>query len=30
VSDPDYCILKFTAEGKGRYYSMLQTEDFEL
>ncbi|HCC35621.1 MAG TPA: pyridoxamine 5'-phosphate oxidase [Ruminococcaceae bacterium] len=29
VNDPDYCILKFTA-SKGRYYSMLASEDFEL
>ncbi|MDR1409797.1 MAG: pyridoxamine 5'-phosphate oxidase family protein [Oscillospiraceae bacterium] len=29
VTDPDYCILKFTAQG-GRYYSTLQSEDFKL
>ena len=29
VTDPDYCILKFTADT-GRYYSMYQSEDFEL
>ena len=29
VTDPDYCILKFTASG-GRYYSMLRSEDFEI
>lgn len=27
VTDPDYCVLKFTAE-KGRYYSALKTESF--
>ena len=27
--DPDYCILKFTA-FYGRYYYMLESEDFEL
>ena len=29
VTDPDYCILKFTAET-GRYYSMLKSEDFNI
>ena len=29
VTDPDYCILKFTATSE-RYYSMYQSEDFEL
>ncbi|MCL2562522.1 MAG: pyridoxamine 5'-phosphate oxidase family protein [Oscillospiraceae bacterium] len=29
VADPDYCILKFTAD-KGRYYCMLESEDFTL
>ncbi len=29
VTDPDYCVLKFTAE-KGRYYSDLKTESFTL
>ena len=29
VTDPDYCVLKFTAE-KGRYYCDLKTESFEL
>lgn len=29
VDDPDYCVLKFTAEG-GRYYRDLKTEDFCL
>lgn len=27
VNDPDYCVLKFTAE-KGRYYSNFKSEDF--
>lgn len=27
VTDPDYCVLKFTAE-KGRYYCNLKTENF--
>ena len=29
VSDPDYCVLKFTAES-GRYYSNFKSEDFEI
>ena len=29
VTDPDYCVLKFTAI-KGRYYSSLKSEDFEV
>ncbi len=29
VTDPDYCVLKFTAI-KGRYYCNLKTESFEL
>lgn len=29
VTDPDYCVLKFTAV-KGRYYSNFKSEDFEL
>lgn len=29
VTDPDYCVLKFTAE-KGRYYSNFKSEDLEL
>lgn len=29
VTDPDYCILKFTAE-KGRYYSNFTSENFEI
>jgi len=27
VSDPDYCVLKFTAQS-GRYYSDFKSEDF--
>ena len=29
VTDPDYCILKFTAH-KGRYYCLYESEDFTL
>lgn len=29
VTDPDYCVLKFTAES-GRIYEDLKTEDFIL
>ncbi|MCL2383846.1 MAG: pyridoxamine 5'-phosphate oxidase family protein [Oscillospiraceae bacterium] len=29
VTDPDYCILKFTAES-GRWYSNLKTDSFDL
>lgn len=29
VTDPDYCVLKFTAE-KGRYYCDLRTECFDM
>lgn len=29
VTDPDYCVLKFTAES-GRYYCDLHTESFEI
>lgn len=29
VTDPDYCVLKFTAT-KGRYYCDLETESFEV
>jgi len=29
VTDPDYCVLKFTAV-KGRYYSAFKSEDFEI
>jgi general stress protein 26 len=28
-TDPDYCVLKFTAT-KGRYYSNFSSEDFEV
>ena len=29
VTDPDYCVLQFTATS-GRYYQDLKTESFEL
>ena len=29
VTDPDYCVLKFTAED-GRYYCDLKTENFSV
>ena len=29
VTDPDYCVLKFTAEA-GRHYRDLKTEDFAV
>ena len=29
VTDPDYCVLKFTAEA-GRHYCDLKTEDFSV
>lgn len=29
VTDPDYCVLKFTAV-KGRYYSNFKNEDFPV
>ena len=29
VTDPDYCVLKFTAES-GRYYCDLKTEGFTI
>ena len=29
VTDPDYCVLKVTAE-KGRYYSNFKSEDFDV
>lgn len=29
VIDPDYCVLKFTAE-RGRYYSHFQSENFSI
>ena len=29
VTDPDYCVLKFTAE-RGRYYRNFKSEDFSI
>ena len=29
VTDPDYCVLKFTA-AKGRHYLDLKTESFDF
>lgn len=29
VTDPDYCVLRFTAK-KGRYYSNFQSKDFDI
>lgn len=29
VTDPDYCVLKFTAT-EGRYYSNFNSEDFKI
>ena len=29
VTDPDYCVLKFTAE-RGRYYNNFKSEDFKI
>lgn len=29
VTDPDYCVLKFTAKS-GRYYSNFKSEDFNV
>ncbi|HVI41769.1 MAG TPA: pyridoxamine 5'-phosphate oxidase family protein [Anaerovoracaceae bacterium] len=29
VTDPDYCVLKFTAQS-GRYYSNFKSEDFMI
>jgi general stress protein 26 len=29
VTDPDYCVLKFTAHT-GRYYANFKSEDFEV
>lgn len=29
VTDPDYCVLKFTAHS-GRYYANFQSESFEI
>jgi general stress protein 26 len=29
VTDPDYCVLRFTAEN-GRYYHNFKSEDFDV
>ena len=29
VTDPDYCVLRFTA-AEGRYYSNFKSETFEI
>ena len=29
VTDPDYCVLQFTAES-GRYYANFHSEDFDI
>lgn len=29
ITDPDYCVLKFTAE-KGRFYSNFKSVDFDI
>ena len=29
VTDPDYCVLKFTTQS-GRYYTNFQSEDFSI
>jgi general stress protein 26 len=29
VTDPDYCVLKFTAHS-GRYYANFKSEEFEV
>jgi len=29
VTDPDYCVLKFTAQS-GRYYANFRSKDFEV
>ncbi len=29
VTDPDYCVLRFTAE-RGRYYATFRSEDFDV
>ena len=29
ITDPDYCVLRFTAQN-GRYYSNFKSEDFEI
>lgn len=30
VDDPDYCVLRFTAAGEGRYYSNFHSENIEI
>lgn len=30
VDDPDYCVLRFTASDKGRYYCNFHSENIEL
>ena len=29
VTDPDYCVLRFTAQ-RGRYYSSFRSENFDV
>lgn len=29
VTDPDYCVLRFTAQ-RGRFYSQFHSQDFEI
>jgi general stress protein 26 len=29
VTDPDYCVLRFTATA-GRYYANFKSEDFDI
>ncbi|MDO5602670.1 MAG: pyridoxamine 5'-phosphate oxidase, partial [Oscillospiraceae bacterium] len=29
VTDPDYCVLRFTAE-QGRFYSNFSSENFDI
>lgn len=29
VTDPDYCVLRFTAR-EGRFYSKFKSENFEI
>lgn len=30
VDDPDYCVLRFTVAGDGRYYSNFHSENIEI
>lgn len=30
VDDPDYCVLRFTAAGGGRYYCNFHSENIEI